>query len=115
MPALRKFEGREVIAVKAAISNAGDGLSEALAIEPEELRIGQKVRVVLEGVVDRLAFAEAKDSNQLIRTARIKASTVTLVEEELVKDVLEDQRIRNEEARGVVRLAVVEDDDAGEG
>lgn len=102
---LHKFEGREVVGARVAIINAGDGLSKAMAIEPEELKHDQTVWVVLEGVVEDVGFKRSKDDpGKLNRVMRIKAGIATLVDEELVKDVLETQRIAIEESEGVTRL-----------
>jgi len=115
MGKLRKFEGRDVIGTKVAVSNAGDGLSEALAIDPNELVIGATYYVVLECVCDRIAHIAVKDTTSLQRVQRLRAGTASLVDKELVADVLEEQRVKNEQARGVERLDFTEGDEAGGG
>lgn len=111
---MTKFEGRDVIGTKIAITNAGDGLSAAMAIEPEEHKLGSTVYVVIECTVTRASFEEVKDApRQLQRVERLKAGVATIVGEELVKDVLEEQRLAIEQAAGITRLDFVGDEETG--
>lgn len=117
---LAKFEGREVIGTQIAITNAGDGLSKAMSIEPEQLKLGETVYIVLEATVSKITMQEVKDTRSLLRVQTLKAGTATLVDEELVSEVLEEQRVKLEEAEGVVRLDFGDkpeeaDDEATEG
>lgn len=98
------FEGREIIGTKIAITNAGDGLSKAMAIEPEQLSLGEKVYVVLEADVSKVAIEPVKDTDSVMRVQTLRAGTATIVDAALVKEVLDEQRIKIEEAEGVVRL-----------
>jgi hypothetical protein len=104
MAKLHKFEGREVIGTKVAISRAGDGLSQALAIEPEELTIGRTVYVVLECTVGPVTMEPVKDTDSLTRKHKLIAGTATLVEKDLVGELLAAQRAKIEEAQGIQRL-----------
>jgi hypothetical protein len=101
---MKKFEGRDTIGASVKITNAGDGLSAAMEVDAVELKLGDKVWIVLEGEVTRIAHQPAKESKGVVRVQTIKAGVATLVEEDLVKEVLEDQRIALEQASGVVRL-----------
>jgi hypothetical protein len=101
---LHLFEQREVIATKVAITNAGDGLSQALAIDPVELTIGETVHVVLECEVAQIAFEAQKDTGLLVRKHKLRAGTATRIDKELVHDMLEEQRVKIEQAKGVERL-----------
>lgn len=98
------FEGRDVIGMKVAITNAGDGLSDAMLVDPTELHIGDKVFVVLEGEVTKVNYVTVKDTEALNRVQTIRAGVATLVDEKLVKKVLDDQRIALERLKGVERL-----------
>lgn len=108
---LNKFEGREVIGTRIAIANAGDGLSQAMAIDPQELTLGDTVHVVLECTVDKLTFERVKDTDALTRVQRLKAGTASLIDASLVSSVLEEQRLKIEAAQGVTRLDFTEDED----
>lgn len=101
---LHKFEGREVIGTKVAITNAGDGLSKALAIEPEELAHGTTVYVVLECVVDSVSFKRVTDTQSLTRNQNLRAGTATLVDKALVADLLQAQREKIDAAEGKEQL-----------
>ena len=111
-PLLHKFEGREVIATRIAVANAGDGLSAALAIEPQELTHGERVTVVLDTTVDRIHFEKVKDTDKLVRVQRLRAGTATIIDRTIVADILDAQAKKIEEARGIQRLDF-EDDDLG--
>lgn len=111
MAKLHKFEGREVIGTKVAISRAGDGLSQALAIDPEELRIGQTVYVVIECEVGPVTMEPVKETDALTRKHKLIAGTATLVDKALVADLLEAQRAKNDAAKGTPRLDFTGDDD----
>lgn len=104
MNTLDKFEGRDVVGAQIAITHAGDGLSKAMSIEPEQLTLGQKVYVVLEAEVEKVTYREVKDTRSLLRVQSLRAGTATLVDENLVSEVLEEQRIKIEEAEGIVRI-----------
>lgn len=104
MPNLRKFEGRDTTGASIKITNAGDGLSQAMEIEAIELRLGDKVYVVLETEVSAISLRPSKEGKGVIRVQTLKAGVATIVAEELVKDVLEEQRLAIEAAQGVARL-----------
>lgn len=101
---LHRFEGQDVIGTQIKITNAGDGLSKALAIEPRELTQRETVYVVLECEVDTISFKPMKDVAAVVRIQSLRAGTATLVDKDLVSDHLEAQRVRIEEAAGVHRL-----------
>lgn len=101
---LGSFEGLDVVSTKIAITNAGDGLSKAMQIEPQQLHLGDTVYVVLEATVGKISYAGVKDTDVLERVQVLKAGVATIVEEALVKDVLDAQRIAIERAAGVERL-----------
>lgn len=109
--ALRKFEGRPVIGTGVAIKGAGDGLSKALAIEPEELTIGETVYVVMECTVTKISHAAVKDTDHLMRTQDLKANTVAIADKELVHDLLAAQQAKIDEAEGKKGLDFTEGDD----
>lgn len=110
---LRKFEGREVQGTTIAIKNAGDGLSKALAIDPREFRTNETVYVVLECNVGPISFVPVKDTDGLLRKHDFVAGTATIVDKELVQDVLREQqdRIDAEEAKRQLDFANAAGDD----
>jgi hypothetical protein len=112
---LPEFDGKDVSSTTIAITNAGDGLSKALAIEPRVLHHGQKVYVVLECEVTKIGLTPIKDApNNLVRVHTLKAGTSTIIEAELVASVLEAQIKKLEEASGITRLPYDEVDGSDE-
>ena len=107
---LHRFENREVVGTRIAITRAGDGLSKALAIEPEELSLGQTVYVVLECVVSKIAYEPVSDTDALTRIQTLQAGAATTVDRDLVAEVLDDQKRRIEQAQGIERLDFEEGD-----
>lgn len=82
--ALPKFEGKQVIAARMAIVGAGDGLSAALDLEPIALKIGQRVRLVLEGEVRDVDHTPIKkgENSVLARKHVVSTESIMLVTEE---------------------------------
>jgi hypothetical protein len=109
---LTVFEGHDVLDVKVAVTHVGDGLTDALAVEPNELRLGQRVMVLVEAVVTDVRFkplSEGRPEDGLCRTHTLKAGTATWVaDDDGMREMLADQRDRilraREEAAGVQRL-----------
>ena len=114
-PHLSPMEGRDVLRSTIKIVRTGDGLSAALAIEPREFHHGEKVYVVVECEVTNIAFPPVKDTDALIRQHVLTAQAATIVEESLVRKVLDDQAERllaaKEAAAGITRLPYEGDED----
>lgn len=76
---LDPFEGKPVIRCKVKITNAGDGLSDALKVDPVELHVNQRVFYVLEAEVDAIQFKRVSPGGSdmervhVLRTQRITA------------------------------------------
>lgn len=112
--ALHPFDGRDVLRTTIAVTNAGDGLSEALGVDPREFRHGEKVYVVLETTVNKVRFDPIKDTDCLARVHVLKAGAATIVDEAVVKAQIARQKERiaraKEEAAGIARLPGVDDE-----
>ncbi len=114
---LAPFELVPVLKVSVAVTNAGDGLSAALAVDPTPLPLGATVHVVLECTVQQVKFVPAVDKDHpedgLARVHVLRAGRATIVSGEDVQAALDAQADRilraREEAEGVQRLAAVED------
>lgn len=102
---LEDFEGHPVIGSKVAITKAGDGLSEALSVEPVAYDLGGTLYVVLKVTVDKVRYSEVKDTTSLVREHTFAAQAATIVDAELVADLVAKQvemvRKRKEEAAGI--------------
>lgn len=106
---LGDFEGRPVARTSIAITSAGDGLSDALKVDPVLLHHGDKVFVVLETVVAQVNHVPLDgDGQELVRKHSLKTTGATIVDESLVSEVLEEQatkiRKAREEAEGIQSL-----------
>lgn len=113
---LQQFDGNEVIATTVAITNAGDGLSKALKVKPQEMHHGETVFVVLECEVSKVTFVRADPDagDDLIRVHSLRAGLATLVDQELVSGVLSEQRRILDEAKGIQTLPGLGDGDEPE-
>lgn len=127
---LGEFEGDRIVAMEVAVKGVGDGLSKALKIEPVKMRRGDKVYVVVETEVGEVGFAPVKGVNGVVkRTHDLHASVATIVDRDLVAEVLaaqqakneaEEERVKREKeaAKGIQRLPGTTGDpdpDTGEG
>lgn len=110
---LSRFDGKDVLTSSIKITNAGDGLSRAMSVEPTEFHHRETVHVVLECEVTEVSHKEIKDTDALVRVHTFKAGTATVVDGALVEDVLEQQRIAIEEHEGVHRLPLGSTDEDG--
>lgn len=84
---LKKFEGREVIGTAISVTNAGDGLSANMAIEPQEMQLDEEVIVIMRTKVSKIQHTEVKDTTSLIRTHVLKAGNAIIADAELVEIV----------------------------
>lgn len=96
------YEGRDVLQTTLQVTNAGDGLSEAMAVEPTVLHHQQTVYLVLECVVSKVSYPPIKDTDCLARMHTLKAGRATLVDGDLVLPAINDQHLRIVAARDAV-------------
>jgi hypothetical protein len=110
VPELSTFEGRDVLQSTIKVTKAGDGLSAALGVDPNEYHIGDKVYVVLETTVGRVGYEEIKDTGCFRRVHTLDTEAGTIVAGELVADVLAEQRRKIAEAKGIIELPLGDDE-----
>jgi hypothetical protein len=108
---LTPFEGYDVLQVGIEITKAGDGLSDAMAVDPAEFHVGDTLHVVLECHLTKIRYEQINGVDALRRVHRLEAGTATIVDASLVADVLEAQRLAIEQAQGVTRLDFTGDDE----
>lgn len=112
--ALSTFDGRDVIKATIAVTNAGDGLSDALKVDPQEFSLGDRVYVVLETEVAKIRFEEIKDTDALARVHVLKAGNATIVDGVLVEAQIKEQaeriRLAKEQEAGIQRLSFSDDE-----
>lgn len=109
---LQPFDGREVRKTTISVTNAGDGLSKSLKIDPKEMHMGETVFVVLECEVAKVRFVPIGDGEDLAREHILRAGTGTLVDKDLVEVVIEEARKRilaaEEEAKGLQQIPEID-------
>ena len=121
MPDLTPFEGADVVAATVAIRNTGDGLSQAMGIDPVEYHGGERLYVVLECDVVDLQFPLADKDNvsgPRVRKHILKAGHAVVVDADLVKGLIDTQADAiaraKEAAAGIQRLDFGDDGDDDE-
>jgi hypothetical protein len=97
--ALQPYRGRDVLRTTIAVRNAGDGLSEALGIDPQELAIGSKVVLVLECEVKGHDYEPIPNTQALVLKQVLRAGTATLIDADVVREALHAQRERIDKAK----------------
>lgn len=107
---LTPFDGREVASASIAVTNAGDGLSTAMQVEPREYAIGDIVDVLLRCEVSKVGHVEIKDTQLLNRVHTLKAGVGTIVDREFADAAITAQAQKNEEAKGILSLDLNGDD-----
>lgn len=100
---LPPYGGKAVVRTAIKITNAGDGLSQGLAIDPQVLALGETHYVVLECVVDShehdRILDRGNDTGLVVLNQVLKAGTGTLIDKELVASVIAEQATRIEAAK----------------
>ena len=112
MTTLTEHDGRDVEQASVRITHTGDGLSDAMTIEPREFHNGDDVYVVLATTCSRVSYETLKDSPDAAerRVHTLRATTGTVVDRELVESILDAHRLAVERAAGVQRLPLEHDD-----
>lgn len=96
---LAKMDGKEVLAVSLAIRNTGDGLSDAMMIDPVELHHGDNVDILVRGRVIDVQSPEIKDTNGVNRKHIVRAFEGIIVSSDIAEPMLADQRARVKKRR----------------
>lgn len=96
---IETYEGRDVVDTTIQVTNAGDGLSQALQVEPHVMHHGETIYLVLECEVAKVSYPPVKDTDLLSRLHTLKAGRATIVDKDLVLDAINDQHVRIVAAR----------------
>ncbi len=83
-PGLGTFDGTKVLATAVKITNAGDGLSQALTVAPRVMHRDEEVFIVLHCKVGRVAFDPIKDIEGVTRVHTLTTILGTMVDKSLV-------------------------------
>lgn len=114
---LPDFEGQEVAASQIRITNAGDGLTEALEVAPRALHHDEEVFILIRGTVEQVNHRNAKATKRkgahLIRVHTVSASQATEIEPEYAQKILmvaaDNLAQRKAEVAGQMQLQADED------
>ena len=96
---LGTFEGLDVLTQSMEVTNAGDGLSKGLAIEPQELHHGDEVVIVLRGTIAKVRFDPIKDTDALRRVVVFRSEEGMLNTTASVATALDKQRAKLAKAK----------------
>lgn len=107
---LDDFEGMTVASAVVKVTKAGDGLSEAMRLDPEAIPHGEEIYLVLKGVVAKVGYEPIPGADTLLRRVHtVVAKEVARVPAQAVIDLLaaEAERVLllKEKEAGVQRLA----------
>lgn len=111
---LPDYRGNPVHSAAIQIRNTGDGLSQALGIDPEIFELGSIVHVVLECVVEKHRYDPIKDTDGYQIVNMLKADRATFIDAEVVGKYLDETEERIAEASGEPQLSFIEGDQGGE-
>ena len=113
---LAPFDGKTVLNTAIIIQKAGDGLSAALTVDPQELHHDDEFHVVLRCKVVKVRFDPVKDTDCLTRVHMADTLEATIIDAEIVEDQLDQQRarieadrVRREKEKGIERLPGIDD------
>lgn len=110
---LGTYKGREIVGAAMALRNAGDGLSEAMQLEPVDLEIGQRVHIVIEAVVDQHKLVPAIKGDlhgPLQVVAGLKAEAAKIVENPTVAKLLDKHKAALNKAKEIEGQQSIEDE-----
>lgn len=111
---LPDYMGHPVHSAAVQIRNTGDGLSQALGIDPEVMELESTVHVVLECVVEKHRYDPIKDTSGYQIVNMLRAERATFIDRQHVEKYLDETEERIAEASGEPQLAFIEGDDGGE-
>lgn len=104
---LPAFEGLTVHKAALRVTNAGDGLSEALDLEPQALELGDEVCFVLRGKVSQVNHKTGKD-NAVVRLHTVACEAIAPIDPSLADEAIatENERLAKlrDEKNGQTRI-----------
>jgi hypothetical protein len=106
-PPLTDFEGKAVRRSVIKVTNAGDGLSESLKLDPVEYHQGERGVLIIEGVFTRVGFSpidrdEPEGDQERVHT--FKATAGKMIDRGVVAEIMDEHARRLEEAKGLQKL-----------
>lgn len=108
-----EYRGRPIRKVTVAVTNAGDGLSKALKVDPRNIEPGQDIYVVLRTHLAKDAFVfvtgtDGQEGSEVDLVYTLSAGDATIVDGDLVRDLVDQQaervKLAEEAEKGIQRL-----------
>lgn len=105
---LGEYKGRPVVGMRGKLTKTGDGLSESLAIDPADLKQGDRVFILTEAVVEDHTYKRVAGTGANTLVVTFQAETMTLVDADFAEQHIKEQKERNllakEAKAGITRL-----------
>lgn len=92
---IEQYQGHDVVRDEIKVTNTGDGLTQSMKIEKQEFEFGGRYFVVMETTCIGQGFKPLGDDvDYLVRETKLRAGTALIVDESLVKKLIEEQAAR---------------------
>lgn len=108
MGKLGTFEGLDVLNAGLEIRNAAGGLNESMKVDPETWHKDEEITVVMRCKVDKIRFDPVKDLDGWRRVHILSATEAAVIDDSIVAEVIDEQARRIEEAKGIHRLPIAQ-------
>lgn len=96
------FEDETVQQSQIRVVGCGDGLSEALKIEPKALHLGEEIFLVLRGSVTQVNHRQKAGDEPVVRVHTIQTEAVTEIEAGLANKLLTQAALDLEKAKAEI-------------
>lgn len=96
---LPEYLGKPTVRTTIAVTNTGDGLSQAMAVDPVVYEPGSTQYVVIECEVPSHTFDLMEGGEAYELKQKLKGGVAVVVDADLVKQVIDEQRERIRKAR----------------
>lgn len=117
---IKKYDGKDVTRQAMSLRKTGDGLSQALAIDPLSVHIGDEITLVVRGEVASVQYKQdQKGTSDLTEVIIVNGGTITVADDIEVIDALlaaqaEKNTLAKEKAEGIQRIPGTPGADEGE-
>lgn len=105
---LPEYLGKPTVRTTIAVTNTGDGLSQAMAVDPVVYEPGSTQYVVIECDVPSHTFELNEDGDAYELKQKLRGGVAVVVDADLVKRVVDEQRERirkaRDEAQGIMAM-----------
>lgn len=99
MAALKQHDGRDIRQHQIKVRNTGDGLSQAVTVDPVDLHIGDTVYALIECKKSKDGFEEINGGDDLKMVHVLRGGSATLITRDIARPLVEAQTERIIKAR----------------